>query len=101
MKQVKQEKKEKRAGAAMKVAKSYVNKNRLLSVISKDPGLVQEGQELRLADLLTKDALEDFEKDHSEDPRLGNATSSLRKALRGCARYFVAENIKRIRADLN
>jgi len=87
---------------ALEAAKSYVNKNRLLSVISKDPGLVQEGQENRLAGLLTKDALEDFEKDHSEDLlHLGKAISILRKALHGFARYYVAENICPIRADLN
>lgn len=87
---------------ALEAAKSYVNENRIMSVISKDPGLVQEGQEPKLAGLLTKDALDDFEKDHSEDLiHLGNAVSGLRKALQKFARYYVAENIRRIRADLN
>jgi len=87
---------------ALEAAKSYVNENRLRSVISKDPDLMQEGQEHKLAGLLTKDALEDFEQEHAEDIQgMGKSIAMLRKALQGFTRYYVAQRIAKVRADLS
>lgn len=86
---------------AFEAAKGYVNENRILSVISKDPDLVQNSQEHKLAGLLTKDAWEDFEKEHAgELPDLGKAVATVRKALFCFSRVYVAQHIARIRADL-
>jgi len=83
-------------------AKSYVNKNRLLSVISKDPGLLGESNLHKLAGLLTKDALDDFEKEHEDEmTSLAKSKSGVRKALNNFCFFFTAEHIVDIRAELS
>eukprot|EP00930_Biecheleria_cincta_P069157 TRINITY_DN56933_c0_g1_i1.p1 TRINITY_DN56933_c0_g1~~TRINITY_DN56933_c0_g1_i1.p1 ORF type:complete len:428 (-),score=75.45 TRINITY_DN56933_c0_g1_i1:48-1286(-) len=87
---------------ALEAAKSYVNKNRLCSVISKDPGLLGESNLHKLAGLLTKDALEDFENEHAdEEASLAKSMSSVRKALSRFCRFFTAEHIVDLRAELD
>lgn len=87
---------------ALEAAKSYVTKNRLCSVISKDPGLLAESQLHKLAGLLTKDALDDFEKEHEDEvSSLAKSMSGVRKALGHFCRFFTAEHIADLRAELN
>jgi len=63
---------------------------------------MQEGQEHKLAGLLTKDALEDFEQEHAEDIQgVGKSIAMLRKALQGFTRCYVAQRIAKVRADLS
>jgi len=85
----------------LEAAKTYITENRIRSVLSKDRSLLGEDQLHKLAGLVTKDALLDFEKEHAEE--LSNHKTSMpgvRKALSGFTRFFVAEHITCIRAEL-
>jgi len=83
------------------MVKSLSNENRLRAVISKDPSLVNIGQEHKLAGLFAKDILEDLQKSCEQQlVELGKQASALKRSLQFLARSFVQDRIAHIRQDI-
>merc|ERR1712228_982001 len=86
---------------AIEAARHLLTENRLRAVISKDPGLLKEGQAHKLAGLFAKDALEDLEKQHGEELHaLGKDMAAVRKAVQLITRAFVMKHAVAIREDV-
>lgn len=77
------------------------NVNRLRAVISKDPTLLQHGQEHKLAGLFGKDILEDLQKQYDDKLQAYSKVevSALKKSLQFMARAFVQEHVGQIREE--
>lgn len=81
--------------------KSLSTENRLRAVISKDPSLVDVGQEHKLAGLFAKDILEDLEKCCEKQlAEQGKQVSAIKKSLQFLARSVVQDRIAHIREDI-
>jgi len=85
----------------LETVKSLSNENRLRAVISKDPSLLDVGQEHKLAGLFAKDILEDLQKQFEEQlAGLGKQASELKKSLQFLTRSVVQDRIAHIRQDI-
>jgi len=75
--------------------------NRVRAVISKDPALLEDGQDRKLAGLFAKDILEDLQKKHDDGlTALGKDVAALKRSLQLIARSFVQDRIAHIREDV-
>lgn len=85
----------------IEAARHCVTYNRLRTVISKDPSLLQKGQDHKLAGLFARDVLNELEKHHAQGMKtLGKDEAAVRKALQFLTRAFVEKHGPGIREDV-